>query len=63
MNMFFVTKEKTTKNKNLVQNPQAALAIYEAQTQTTTQITGPVSTVEDPDMMEKALRIMSKYSM
>jgi len=63
MNIFFVTKEKTTKNKNLVQNPLAAVAIYEAETQTTTQITGPVSRVEDTLMMEKALRIMAKYSM
>lgn len=62
MNIFFVTKEGTTKSKNLVQNPQAAMAIYEANTQTTTQITGPTSRVEDQTMMEKALRIMAKYS-
>lgn len=62
MNIFFVTKEQTSKNKNLEQNPLAAIAIYEAPTQTTTQITGLVTRVEDKSMMEKALRIMSKYS-
>ncbi len=62
MNLFFVTKEKTTKNKNLIQNPKAAVAIYEAETQTTIQITGPVSRIEDQTMLEKSLLIMSKYS-
>jgi general stress protein 26 len=62
MNIFFVTKEQTAKNKNLEQNPLAAIAIYEAPTQTTTQIAGPVTRIEDKTMMEKALRIMSKYS-
>lgn len=62
MNIFFVTKEGTTKSKNIVSNPQAAIAIYEATTQTGAQITGSVSRVEDSAMLEKALRIMARYS-
>lgn len=62
MNLFIITKAKTTKSKNLDSNPQAALAIYEAATQATAQIHALVSRVEDPVMMQKALRLMSKYS-
>lgn len=63
MNIFFITKEKTIKHINLFSNPQASIAVYEADTQTTAQISGPVSVVSDPNMLEKALKIMSKYSM
>ncbi len=62
MNIFFMTKEKTTKYRNLIENPQAALAIYQPEAQSTAQISGPVSRVDNPEMMQKALRIMSKYS-
>ncbi|MBX4199281.1 pyridoxamine 5'-phosphate oxidase family protein [Candidatus Saccharibacteria bacterium] len=62
MNIFFVTKEDTTKSKNLTANPQVALAIYEAAVQATAQITGTVTRVEDPVMLQKALRIMSKHA-
>lgn len=62
MNIFFVTKEGTVKSKNLDSNPQAAIAIYERENQRTLQTSGPVSRVDDPVMMEKALRIMAKYS-
>jgi len=62
MNIFFVTKENTAKNRNLTGNPQAAIAIYDGAKQETAQIFGPVSKVDDPAMMGKALRIMTKYS-
>jgi uncharacterized protein YhbP (UPF0306 family) len=62
LNLFIVTKEKTTKSKNLDSNLQAAVVIFEADTQATAQIHALVSRVEDQTMMEKALRIMSKYS-
>jgi general stress protein 26 len=62
MNIFFVTKAKTLKSKNLASNPQASIAVYEANTQTTVQITGPVTVIEDRSMLEKALKIMADYS-
>jgi len=62
MNVFFVTKEKTQKNRNLVENPRAAIAVYEADSQATAQITGRVTRVEDSEMLAKALRIMSRHS-
>jgi general stress protein 26 len=62
MNLFILTKDETTKSKNLDANPHAAIVIYEADTQRTAQINTLASRVEDPRMMEKALRIMAKYS-
>jgi general stress protein 26 len=62
MNIFFITKVKTKKSKNLEENPKASLAIHEASTQKTLQISGPVTVVNDPQIMAKALRLMSKYS-
>jgi general stress protein 26 len=46
-NMYFITRTNTTKCRNLQQNPQAALAIFEAATQKTVQVVGHVSKVED----------------
>jgi general stress protein 26 len=47
MNIFFLTKVKTKKSINLAGNPKAALAIYQAETQETLQITGPVTVVDN----------------
>lgn len=55
-NIFFITKEKTTKQSNLVQNPKAALAIFEAATQTTLQLTGTVSRIEDLGQLHEIYR-------
>jgi len=62
MNVYFVTKDKTRKSQDLAGNPQAALAIFEADTQTTLQISGPVTVVDNEAMMSKALKLMSKYA-
>jgi general stress protein 26 len=62
MNIFFLTKVKTKKSINLAGNPKAALAIYQAETQETLQITGPVTVVDNPAMMTKAMSLMSKYA-
>lgn len=62
MNIFFVTKAKTLKSKNLISNPQASIAIYEANTQSTAQISGPVTVIDDKTMLDKALKLMAKYS-
>ena len=52
----FITKEKTTKHSNLVQNPKAALAIFEAATQTTLQLTGTVTPIDDLDQLHEMYR-------
>lgn len=46
-NIFFITKEQTTKHKNLHANPHAALAVHDARSQTTVQVTGEASPVND----------------
>ena len=55
-NIYFITKEKTTKHSNLVQNPKAALAIFEAATQTTLQLTGTVTPIDDLDQLHEMYR-------
>lgn len=62
LNFFFVTKRETTKSKNLESNPQTALVIYEASTQTTAQIDGVATQVNDPVRLKTALEIMAKFS-
>lgn len=62
LNLFFVTKEKTIKSSNLDSNPYASMVIYDAPMLKTAQISGKADRVEDPEMMAKALRIMSRHS-
>jgi uncharacterized protein YhbP (UPF0306 family) len=62
VNLYFLTKEQTTKSKNLNSNPQAAVVIYEPSTLRTAQITGHASQVKNDEMMQKALGLMSKFS-
>jgi nitroimidazol reductase NimA-like FMN-containing flavoprotein (pyridoxamine 5'-phosphate oxidase superfamily) len=62
LNIYILTKAKTAKSYNLNLNPQAAMAIYEADTQRTAQISGLVNRIEDKDMMERALPLISKFS-
>lgn len=62
LNIYFLTKSATTKSINLASNPSAAMVVFESDTQRTAQITGQVSKVEDKDMLERALPLMSKFS-
>ncbi len=62
LNLYFLTKERTIKSGNLDSNPFAAMVIYDASMLSTAQVTGQVNRVNDPDMMAKALRIMSRHS-
>lgn len=55
-NIFFITKDKTTKQQNLAQNPKAALAIFEASTQTTLQISGTVTKIQDLEQHHEIYR-------
>lgn len=47
LNVYFITKGKTTKYKHLIQNPKAALAVYEAKSQSTVQIYGSAEQILD----------------
>ncbi len=56
LNAYFITKEKTTKVSNLKKNPQAALAVYEPVTQSTVQMSGTVTEVEDISRLDDIFR-------
>ncbi len=56
LNVYFITKEKTAKSRNLAENPQAALAVFEAQTQTTAQISGDVIEVKSVSRLDEVFR-------
>lgn len=66
VNIYFITKQHTTKVENLLKNSKAALAVYEPQTQSTVQIAGEVHLVEDvsrsEDIFRKVLEITRKTS-
>lgn len=50
-NIYFLTKKDTQKSRNLQSNNQAAIAIYDAASQTTVQAEGAVIEVTDPDQV------------
>ncbi|HSX07444.1 MAG TPA: pyridoxamine 5'-phosphate oxidase family protein [Candidatus Saccharimonadales bacterium] len=52
LNLYFVTKRDTQKCRNLQANPRAAIAIYDATTQTTVQAEGTVVEVTDARQQE-----------
>lgn len=56
MNVYFITKEETTKCHNLEQNPKAAISVYEPATQSTVQITGTVTAIEEASLIEDIYR-------
>lgn len=59
LNFYFVTKEKTTKHKNLQANPHVSVAIFDAKSQTTLQVDGKAAPVEDiKQFMELFKRIL-----
>lgn len=51
-NFYFVTKKETQKSRNLQETGRAAIAIYDADSQTTVQAEGTVSEVVDPGQVE-----------
>jgi uncharacterized pyridoxamine 5'-phosphate oxidase family protein len=56
LTVYFITKEETTKCQNLLQNPKAALAVHEANGQTTVQLSGTVTLVEDLARIDEIYR-------
>lgn len=60
--ILFGTKRETQKFKNLEENPQVALVVYDEQTQSTAQIVGRVEVVDDETVVEKVLDNMQTIS-
>ncbi len=58
LNFYFITREKTTKHKNLSQNPNASLAVFEPSTQSTVQVQGTVSEVDSKVFQEIFERVL-----
>jgi len=52
LNIYFVTRKETRKSRNLHTNNQAAIAIYNAASQTTLQAEGAVIEVTDPTKIQ-----------
>ena len=60
--LLFATKAETQKAKNMLDNYQAAFAIYDEIEQSTVQITGRVELVEDAAIRLNVIRAMSENS-
>lgn len=56
LKIYFITKEKTKKYDNLTSNPKVSLAVYEASSQTTVQITGTVDKILDNSVINDVFR-------
>lgn len=52
LEIYFVTRQETTKHRNLSENPAAALAVFDASSQTTVQAMGSVEMVTDQALQE-----------
>ncbi len=52
LNLYFVTKRDTQKCRNLQANPRAAIAVYDAASQTTVQAEGTATEVNDTKQQE-----------
>lgn len=52
LNIYFVTRKGTRKSQNLHTNNQAAIAIYNAASQTTLQVEGAAIEVADPQKVQ-----------
>lgn len=52
LNLYFLTRTGTQKSRNIQSNSQAAIAIYNAETQTTLQAEGTVVEATDPSQIQ-----------
>lgn len=57
LDIYFVTKEQTTKYKNISENPHVSIVMYDAENQSTLQTQGNAELVEDT---AKFLKLFSK---
>lgn len=60
--LLFGTKRETQKYKNMEENPQVSLVVYDEPTQTTAQVIGRIEFVEDGDVTEKVIANMEATS-
>lgn len=51
--VYFLTKARTQKHTNLEHNPKAALAVYDAESQTSVQVQGAVESLTDPEHIQQ----------
>lgn len=58
----FVTKTETQKSKNIEENKNVALAIYDEKDQTSVQVIGHAEVVKDHDKLQEALNKSFAYS-
>lgn len=58
LNFYFITREGTTKQKNLSANPNASLAVFDPVTQSTVQAQGTVSEVDPALFQEVFMRVL-----
>jgi uncharacterized pyridoxamine 5'-phosphate oxidase family protein len=58
-----LTKAETRKYDNMVHNNHAMLTVFDAETQTTVQLTGVATEVTDPDFVNSALEMDMLASM
>lgn len=63
LNFYFITKDNTEKDRNLQHNPKAAMAVYDAKTQTTLQISGETTVEKDPQKFMNIFTQILKISM
>lgn len=57
LDIYFVTKEQTTKYKNIVENPHVSIVMYDAENQATLQAQGRTEQVKD---IAKFMRLFAK---
>lgn len=62
-NLYFITKQDTQKNRNLRENPYAAIALYDAKTQTTLQASGQVTQVTDMNKIDSIFHEVSHIAL
>lgn len=58
----FITKTETQKYKNIEENKNVALVIYDEKEQASVQIVGHVEVIDDKDEMQKTLNKSFRYS-
>ncbi len=58
LNFYFITREGTTKQKNLSANPNVSLAVFDAATQSTVQAQGTISEVDPALFQEVFIRVL-----
>lgn len=57
-----ITKTETQKYKNITENNNVALSVYDEKEQASVQVVGHVNVIDDKDEMQKVLNKSFKYS-